>query len=138
MKHKNIKETKNVMFWFLKKDISKVKNTLFKWILQNISENKRFQRTPKFIMSDFYEMDFMKWIVILINIDEMYKILESLLANRFWSRDKGSVGWSKFVSFFVCLSLPFIDRRFHIKVLGDVLKKLWAVEHHCVVYYVSI
>ena len=43
-------------------------------------------------MADFYEMDFMKGNVILINIDEMYKILESLLANGFWSRDKGGIG----------------------------------------------
>ena len=43
-------------------------------------------------MADFYEMDFMKRNVILINIDEMYKILESLLTNRFWSRDKGGIG----------------------------------------------
>ena len=45
-----------------------------------------------FIMADFYEMDFMKGIVILVNVDEMYKILERLLANRFWSRDKGAIG----------------------------------------------
>ena len=75
-----------------KKDISKVKNTLLKWILQNISENQTFQRTSMFIMADFYEMDFMKGIVILVNVDEMYKVLESLLANRFWSRDKGAIG----------------------------------------------
>ena len=43
-------------------------------------------------MADFYEMDFMKGNVILINIDEMYKILESLLPNGFWSRDKGGIG----------------------------------------------
>ena len=51
-----------------------------------------FQRTPKFIMADFYEMDFIKGIAILLNVDEMYKILENLLANRFWSRDKGGIG----------------------------------------------
>ena len=56
------------------------------------SENQTFQRIPNFIMADFYEMDFMKRNVILINIDEMYKILESLLTNRFWSRDKGGIG----------------------------------------------
>ena len=70
-----------------KKDISKVKNTLLKWILENISENQTFQRTQKFIMTDFYEMDFMKEIIILIKVDEMYKILEkspsqSLLVER--------------------------------------------------------
>ena len=43
------------------------------------SENQTFQRTPKFIMVDFYETDFMKGIVILTNVDEMYKILESVL-----------------------------------------------------------
>ena len=70
-----------------KKDISKVKNTLLKWILQNISENQTFQRTQKFIMTDFYEMDFMKGIIILIKVYEMYKILkkspsQSLLVER--------------------------------------------------------
>ena len=30
-------------------------------------------------MVDFYETDFMKGIVILTNVDEMYKILESVL-----------------------------------------------------------
>ena len=29
-------------------------------------ENQTFQRIAKFIMADFYEMDFMKGIVILI------------------------------------------------------------------------
>ena len=96
-----------MLFWFYQKTYQRWKKTLFKWILQNISENQRFQRTPKFIMSDFYEMDFMKWIVILINVDEIYKILESLLPNRFWSRDKVGVEWSKFL-----LSLPFIVHTF--------------------------
>ena len=40
--------------------MSKVKSTLLKWMLQNISENETFQRTAKFIMADFYKMDFMK------------------------------------------------------------------------------
>ena len=34
----------------------------------------------------FYEMDFMKGIVILVKVDEMYKILKSPPANHFWSR----------------------------------------------------
>ena len=29
------------------------------------------------------------------------------------------------------LLLVMLVRRFHIKVLGNVSKKLWAVEHHC-------
>ena len=49
------------MFW-QKKDTSKVKNTLLQWILQNILENQTFQRIAKFIMADFYEMDFMNGI----------------------------------------------------------------------------
>ena len=64
------------MFW-LEKDISKVENTLLQWILQNIIENHTFQRIPKFIMTDFYEIDFMKGIVILVKVDEMYNILKS-------------------------------------------------------------
>ena len=58
-------EAKNVMFW-LEKDISKGENTLLQWILQNILENKMFQRIAKFVM------DFMKDIVVLVKIDEMY------------------------------------------------------------------
>ena len=56
-------------------DISKVKDILLKRNLQNISENQTFQKTPKFIISDFYEMGFMKGIVILVKVDEMCKIL---------------------------------------------------------------
>ena len=41
------------MFW-LEKDISKVENTL---ILQNILENQTFKRIEKFIVADFYEMN---------------------------------------------------------------------------------
>ena len=47
------------MFWY-KKDTSKVKNILLQRILQNILENQTFQRIAKFILVDFYEMDFMK------------------------------------------------------------------------------
>ena len=35
------------------------------------------QRIAKFIMADFYEMDFMKAIVILVKTDGMYNILKS-------------------------------------------------------------
>ena len=58
-----------------KKDISKVKSKMFllKWILENISENQTFQRTEKFTIVNFYKMDFMKGIVILVKVDEMYK-----------------------------------------------------------------
>ena len=47
--------------------------------------------TKKFIMANFYEIDFLKGIVILVNVDEMCKILKSLQANSFWSRDKGGI-----------------------------------------------
>ena len=57
--------------------MSKVENTLLQWILQNILENQTFQRKAKFIMVDFYEMDFMKGIIILVKVDEMYNILKS-------------------------------------------------------------
>ena len=58
-----------------KKDISKVKSKVFllKWILENISENQTFQRTEKFTIVNFYKMDFMKGIVILVKVAEMYK-----------------------------------------------------------------
>ena len=58
------------MFW-LGKDMSMVENTLLQWTLQNILENQTCQRMEKFIMADFYGMDFMKGIVILVKVDEM-------------------------------------------------------------------
>ena len=48
----------------------------------SISENQAFQRTAKFIMAYFSEIDLLKDIVILVKVDEMYKMLKSLLANR--------------------------------------------------------
>ena len=41
-------------------------------------EKQTFQRIAEFIMSDFDKMDFMKGIVILIKVDEMYLILKSV------------------------------------------------------------
>ena len=55
----------------------KVKNTLLQWLLHNILENQKFQRIPKFITADFYEMDIMKGIVILVKADQMCNILKS-------------------------------------------------------------
>ena len=46
-----------------------------------------FQRTAKFIMSDFYEMGFMTCIAILVKVDKLYDILKSLLATVYLSRD---------------------------------------------------
>ena len=37
-----------------------MKNILLQWILQNILENQTFQRIAKFIVVDFFKMDFMK------------------------------------------------------------------------------
>ena len=107
-------EAENVMFW-LEKDISKVENTLLQWILQNILENQTFQRIAKFIMADFYEMDFMKGIVILVKVDEMYNILKSashcLLVERWGGKE-----WSKFCK--ICQYLyyvpPLIRGRLHL------------------------
>ena len=55
-----------------------MENTSLQCILQNILENQTFQRTEKFIMTDFYEMNFMKGIAILVKVDDMYNILKSL------------------------------------------------------------
>ena len=72
-----IKEKKKSVVFIKKKDISKVKNTLLLWIFQNILENQTFQRVANFITVDFYEMDFMKDIVVLVKVDDMYNILKS-------------------------------------------------------------
>ena len=55
-----------------------MENTSLQCILQNILENQTFQRTEKFIMTDFYEMNLMKGIAILVKVDDMYNILKSL------------------------------------------------------------
>ena len=65
------------MFFRLEKNISRAENTFLQWILQNILENQMLQRSTNFIMADFYEMDFIKDIVILVKVDEMYNILKS-------------------------------------------------------------
>ena len=46
-------------------------------------KNQKVQRTAKFIMAGFYELDFIKGIVRLVKVDDMYKVLKSALANRF-------------------------------------------------------
>ena len=51
------------MLCFNLKKTYQMKSTLLKWILQNTSKNQKVQRTAKFIMTRFYEMDFMKGIV---------------------------------------------------------------------------
>ena len=60
-KHRNKKEAKNVMVWFLKKTYEKRK----------IHCSDGFCRIPKFIK--------MKTVVILVKVDEMYNILKSVL-----------------------------------------------------------
>ena len=87
-KDRNKKTSKKCYDLIKKKDIPKVKKAKLKWILQNISENQTFQRIAKFIMADFYKMDFMKGIVILVTADEMYKIFKSPLAYHFSPRDE--------------------------------------------------
>ena len=57
-----------------------------------MDENHTFQRTAKFIMTNFYEMDFMKIIVILVKVDEMCNILKSLQTTRYWLRDESGIG----------------------------------------------
>ena len=45
--------------------------------LQKILENQTFQRIAKFIMFDYYKMDFMRCNATLVKVDEMYNILKS-------------------------------------------------------------
>ena len=47
---------------------------------KSVSQNSNV----KFIVGDFYKMDFMNGIVILVKVDEMYNILKSLLAISYW------------------------------------------------------
>ena len=55
-----------------------------------------------FIMADYYAVDFTEFIVIFVKVDEMYSILKSLLAIRYWLRDEGGLDGQSF-----CWSLPF-------------------------------
>ena len=70
-------------------------------------------------MADFYEMDFMKCIAILVKLDEMYNILKSAshcLLVEIW----GGNGWSKFFCWsyahlFICPYVPpLIKGRLHL------------------------
>ena len=73
------------MFWS-KKDTSKAKKTLLQCILQNILKNQTFQRIVKFIMVDFYEMNFMKAIGSKSRWDVQYLASQCLLVKRWrWS-----------------------------------------------------
>ena len=80
-----------------KKNASKVKNTLLQWILKNILENLMFQRTARFIMVDSCKINFMKGIVIVVNVDEKDNIW-NLQATVYWSRDGDGIAWSKFTT----------------------------------------
>ena len=64
------KEAKSVVL-ILRETYQKRKR-LLKWILQNISEKQTFQRTAKFIVNGFSEIDVMKRIAIIIKVDEMF------------------------------------------------------------------
>ena len=59
-----------------KKSYQRWKN-IAQWILQNISKNQRFQEIAKFTLADFYEMDVINGIAILLEVDEIYNILRS-------------------------------------------------------------
>ena len=72
-----IKEQERNAVFLLEKDRSKVENKFLQRILQKIFENQMFQRMAKFIMVDFYKMDFVKGIVILVKVDKMCNILIS-------------------------------------------------------------
>ena len=79
---------------------------------------------PKFLdnMANFYEMEFMKGIFMLVKVDEICNILKSLLATGYWSKDKGYVGkWNflmesalQFPSVFYVS--PFLRGRLHLLV----------------------
>ena len=84
----------NQMFWS-EEDTPTMENTLLQCILHNILENHTFQRIAKFIIADFYKIDFMKGIVISVKVDEMYSIWKSAshcLLVEGWDGN----GWSNF------------------------------------------
>ena len=70
-------KAKNVMFW-LEKDISKVDI-----VPMDFAEYLREQ-----FMVNFYKMDFMKGIVLLVKLDEICTVSWSPLATVYWSRDE--------------------------------------------------
>ena len=89
-----IKEEVKKCYVLIKKDTSKMKNTLLQSILQNILKNQTFQRIAKFSVVDSHEMDFMKGIVTLAKVDEMYNSLQkykSLLVTVYLPRGKDGI-----------------------------------------------
>ena len=76
---------KSVMFWF-KKTYQRSKHIVPMGFAV-------YPRKSDVIMVDFYDMDCMKGIVILVKVDEMYNIFKSLIATGYWSRYEGWIGW---------------------------------------------
>ena len=58
-------------------------------------------------MANFYKMGFMKSTVILVKVDKMYSILNSLLAARYWLKDDGEIWCTKFL-LEPALQYPFV------------------------------
>ena len=75
--HGKWKQTPN-RIWFLRRCDSTLSNG------NKGLENEMFQRTAKFIMSDFYGMDLVKGIAILVKVNDLCNSLKSLLATAYW------------------------------------------------------
>ena len=100
------KEAKSFMFLFVKK-------TYQRW---KAHWSNGFCRREKFIIANFYEMDFMKGVVILEKVDEMYKFLNSLLAYCFCSRDESDI---------FAIHLVVFIKTFHIALIPD--SWIWSI-----------
>ena len=73
-----------MMFWFKKRHMKSGKNIAPMDSSESLRKSVSQISNVKFILGDFYKMDFMNGIVILVKVDEMYNILKSLLAISYW------------------------------------------------------
>ena len=68
----------------------------------------------KFIMVDFYEMDFLKGVVVLVKVDEMYNILKSASHCLLVERSEGN-GWFLLeICPYIYYASPLISGRLHL------------------------
>ena len=126
-----------------KKDIWKVKKHITQMDFGEycISENQTFQRTPKvyygrFLWNELHERNChiskCRWddLEIKVGLDDQSFCWVCLSMSIRLPRTGFIKGQTSKTAFL----LVILGQRFHRKVL----KKLWAVKHHCIVYHLSI
>ena len=128
----NIKEAKNVMFWFLKKTYQRWKTHYSNGFCKIYQEIRKLLWPISVKWTLWWTIAFGREIKVGLDDQSFCWVCFSMsIRLRHSCFIKGQTSKGAFL-------LVLLDLRFHIKVLGNVLKKLWAVEHHCVVYHLSV